>query len=289
MKNINVAILGSGNIACDVLAKAKNSKKLNPILMAGRNLSSPGLAFARQKKVKTSTNGIEEILKNISDIDILFDSTSANDHLIHKKLLSNKPVKIINLTPAESDISCIPAINLIDCINEKNISLISCGAQASIPIVYAIKQAEKSIDYLEVVSTISSKSAGLATRRNVSEYLESTESAIKKISDCSRVKTILNVSPATPYTNMNLTIYCKLKNPNIEEINFEISKIINQVKKYVPGYKMKNEPALINDNLIIMLEVTGKGDYLPSYAGNLDIITSAAVNVAENINLLNKE
>ncbi len=280
---MKVAIIGSGNIGCDILAKTLLSHYLKCKIFVGRNPSSRGLEYAKKFKVNVSADGIAAILKDPSQYDLLFDATSAQSHREHIALLQGYSLKLINLTPEAGGYCCIPCINIKKTLYANNISLVTCGAQASIPLAYAIYQVHKNIEYIEVVNTISSKSAGAATRYNIDEYLNATESALIKFTKCHSTKSILNINPGIPETVMRTTIYAKIKNPCLEKITNSINNMVTKIKKYVPGYELIGNPIIKENCLVVILSVKGLGHYLPEYAGNLDIITSAAVNIAEFI------
>lgn len=279
-----VVILGSGNIGCDILVKTKLSKILNCEIIIGRRQDSPGLKFAKDLGVKISYCGIEEIINKPEGYDLVFDCTSALSHNKHYYILKELGIKVIDLTPANLGEYCIPAVNLHDCVRQDNISMVTCGGQAAIPLIYALRQ-NNIINYLEVVSSISAKSAGMATRQNIDEYICVTEGAIKKFSGCNNVKTILNINPADPCVNMQTTIYAKIKDPDMLGIIANVLNMEKTVQTYIPGYSLLCEPLYDLDRVIVMVSVIGSGHYLPKYAGNLDIITSSAIKVAENIML----
>lgn len=278
---MNVAILGTGNIGTDILIKVLRSSYLNCTYFVGKNENSIGINKARELGVQTSYNGIDYLLKNNQQYDLIFDATSALAHVKHFELLSKLNKKIINLTPAKIGKFCVPVINIDQVITTNNINMITCGGQASIPIICAMAMNQKEMEYVEVVSSISSKSAGMATRENLDEYLLTTETAIKEFSSCNNAKAILNINPALPEVNMKTTITAIIKNPVFSLIEEQIKVIVDKVKKYVPGYKVIVPPYVEGNRISTMIQVSGAGDFLPSYAGNLDIITSAAVATAE--------
>ena len=183
---------------------------------------------------------------------------------------------------------CVPSVNSLDCLKEININMISCGGQASIPIAAAIASIHKDIEYIEVVSSIASKSAGPATRLNLDEYIQTTEDGLKHFSKAKKTKAILILNPAIPCINMTTTILCKVKNPNISALKKEVAKISSKVQSYVPGYELILGPLLENERIIIMFKVRGLGDYLPKYAGNLDIINCAAIAMSEEYAKVNE-
>jgi acetaldehyde dehydrogenase (acetylating) len=280
-KKLKVAILGSGNIGTDLLIKSLRSPFLDCTLFAGRNLSSPGMVKANSLGVKISDQGINEVLRDSEQWDLMFDATSAIDHIHHWSLLEKLGKMVIDMTPARVGKMCIPAINLKECLQYRNINMVTCGGQASTPIAYAISQAQSEIDYIEVVSSIASRSAGPATRLNIDEYIETTENALKVFSNAQLTKTILILNPAQPCIDMQTTIFARIKNPDLKKIQAQVKKIVGSIQVYVPGYKLLVPPIIENDRVVVMIKVQGLGDYLPQYAGNLDIINCAAIAVAE--------
>ena len=283
-----VAIIGSGNIGTDLLIKIQRSSYLECVLFIGRNLSSPGMAKAISLGVKVSDESIQAIIKDPDCCDIVFDATSAKDAIHHWEILEKLGKIVIDMTPAKLGGLCIPAVNMDESIILKNINMITCGGQASIPIAYLIGKLHKDIEYIEVVSSIASKSAGPATRLNLDEYIETTELGVKLFSNVKNAKAILNLNPAEPCIDMQTTIFAKLDNPKIDELKIEVDKMITSIKKYVPGYQLLVEPIYENGKIVVMIKVQGLGDYLPKYAGNLDIINCAAVAVAEQFAINNQ-
>jgi len=275
------AILGSGKIGCDLLCKIQDSKKIQCEMFVGRRKDSPGVRFARAFGVTISVNGIEDIINNKENIDIVFDATSAKSHLSNRECLLENNFKVINLTPAAMGFKCIPSINLDDVKSQHHVSMITCGGQASIPIIYAATQALSTVKYIEVVTTISAKSAGPATRYNIGEYQEITEQSISYFSGCSDVKSILVINPAEPPIVMQTCIYILADTNKLEDVVKSVKLMEKKVQQYMPGFQVMQEPSMDDGRIFIILRVYGKGDYLPVYAGNLDIITSAAVKVAE--------
>lgn len=281
MGKIKVAILGSGNIGTDLLYKVLRSEYLECSLFIGRNLSSKGMSRAVSLGVTVSDQGIQAIQSRPDCCDIVFDCTSAMSHKIHAEILSDLNITAIDLTPAKLGPFCIPAINLESCKNDKNINMITCGGQASIPLAHVVGQTQKDVEYIEVVSTIASKSAGPATRLNLDEYIETTEKGVKMFSGCNRSKAILNLNPAEPCIDMQTTVYAQVKKPDMEALVKGINDMVERIQKYVPSYLLVVPPTYENNRIIMTVRVKGLGDFLPSYAGNLDIINCAAIAVAE--------
>ncbi len=281
MNKLKVAIIGSGNIGTDLMVKVMRSEYLTCSAFIGRNLVSQGIQKARSLGVTISADGIDYITKNPQCCDIVFDATSASAHLIHAPILDKLGKIVIDLTPAKIGTMCVPAVNLQECLKSRNVNMITCGGQASIPLAYAIGKTQKNIDYIEVVSAIASKSAGPATRHNLDEYIHTTEEGIKKFSGARRTKAILNLNPATPCINMQTTVMAKVDNPDLDSLKIALKDIEKSVKKYVPGYEIIVGPVIENGRIFLTIRVKGLGDYLPEYAGNLDIINCAAIAIAE--------
>ena len=281
MNKLRVAILGSGNIGTDLLIKVQRSQYLTCVLFVGRNLSSPGMAKAINLGVKVSDESIDGIIKNADVIDLVFDATSAKDAKYHWEIIDKLGKIVIDMTPAKLGALCIPAVNLDEITNERNINMITCGGQASIPIAYAIGKSQKNLQYIEVVSSIASRSAGPATRLNLDEYIDTTEQGIKLFSEVKQAKAILNLNPAEPCIDMQTTIFAKVENPDMLALKKEIENVVGRIQSYVPGYSLLVPPIYENGRIVVMVKAQGLGDYLPKYAGNLDIINCAAIAVAE--------
>ena len=280
-EKLKVAILGTGNIGTDLMIKALRSPFLECTLFIGRNLNSPGMTKANGLRVKVSDLGIEAIIENPNCCDLVFDATSAIDHKYHWSLLEKMGKIVIDMTPSRLGEMCIPAINLESCFRYKNVNMITCGGQASIPMAYLIGQIHQEVEYIEVISSIASRSAGPATRVNIDEYVETTEEGIKAFSGCGRAKAILIINPAHPPINMQTTVFAKVKNPDIQKLNVAVLNMVSQIQAYVPGYQLIVPPVLENNRIVIMVKIQGMGDYLPEFAGNLDIINCAAIAMAE--------
>lgn len=250
-------------------------------MFVGRNLNSPGLAKANAMGVRISDRSIQALAEESDAYDLVFDATSAMDHVKHWEVLKKLGKVVIDLTPARIGAMCVPAINLEACLGQSNINMVTCGGQASTPLAHAIGVTHESVEYIEVVSSIASRSAGPATRLNLDEYIETTEGAIKQFSGCARAKTILILNPAVPCVNMQTTVLAKVAKPNIEALKMEVEKVVARLKTYVPGYELLLGPIFEGGRIVIMVKVQGLGDYLPKYSGNLDIINCAAIATAE--------
>ena len=282
---LRIAIIGSGNIGTDLMIKAMRSQHLSCTLFAGRNFNSAGMKRASQLGVPISDRGIEAIVADPSICDLVFDATSAQAHLEHWAILDRLGKTVIDMTPAKLGEFCIPAINAQACLDtgSRNINMITCGGQSSIPIAHAISQVHANIDYIEVASSIASRSAGPATRANLDEYIETTEDALQRFSGAQRTKAILILNPANPPIDMQTTIYAKIANPDLPAIQASVAAMVAQLKTYVPGYQLIVPPTIEGGKVVTTIKVLGAGDYLPQYAGNLDIINCAAIAVAELI------
>ena len=281
MRKIKTAIIGTGNIGSDLLVKIQRSKYLECSIFTGRNLESPGSQFAMDRGVTVSDKSIDALIENPDCYEIVFDSTSAASHLKHAPILKSLNKFTLDLTPAKVGIMCIPVINMEDALHEKNVNLVTCGGQATIPIAYAIAQVHPEATYIETVSTIASKSAGIGTRNNVDEFTQTTKDAVGFFTKVKHTKSLIVMNPAEPPINMRSTVYALIPEPNMELISKNVKKIAEKARKYVPGYELILGPLYENGRVTTTIEVTGLGDYLPSYAGNLDITTCAALNVAE--------
>jgi acetaldehyde dehydrogenase (acetylating) len=282
---LKTAIIGTGNIGTDLMVKVMRSAYLTCTLFAGRNFNSTGMKRANALGVTISDRGIEAIVNDPNICEIVFDCTSAQAHTEHWAVLNRLGKTVIDMTPAKLGELCIPAINAAECLatGARNINMITCGGQSSIPIAYAIAQAQPDIDYVEVASSIASRSAGPATRHNLDEYIETTQDALQAFSGAKHAKAILILNPANPPIDMQTTIYAKIKNPDMPAIQASVAVMVAKLKEYVPGYQLIVAPILEGGKVVTTIKVLGAGDYLPQYAGNLDIINCAAIAMAERI------
>lgn len=278
---VPVAILGSGNIGTDLLVKIQRSPFLECKLFVGRNLASPGLSTASAMGIRISDKSIEAILEDPGCCEIVFDATSARDHLRHWPLLRDIGKRVIDMTPSLVGKMCIPAVNPDECLAEQNVNMVTCGGQASVPLAHVIGMTQENVEYIEVVSSISSRSAGPATRINIDEYIDTTETAIRTFSGAKRSKAILILNPAVPCIDMQTTIFAKVAEPRMELLAKAVEAMVAKIRTYVPGYQVILGPIIQNGRIVVMVRVQGLGDYLPKYAGNLDIINCAAVAMAE--------
>ncbi|MBS4208317.1 acetaldehyde dehydrogenase (acetylating) [Bacillus sp. FJAT-50079] len=282
MSKVKVAILGSGNIGTDLMLKLGRSPILELTAVIGIDAQSDGLKKARELGYETIDSGIDGFLEKPELADIVFDATSAKAHSRHAKLLKEAGKQVLDLTPAAIGPLVVPPVNLGAHMDAENINLITCGGQATIPIVHAINRVQQ-VEYAEIVATISSKSAGPSTRANIDEFTQTTARGIEKIGGAKKGKAIIILNPAEPPILMRNTIHIIIegKEAKQEEIFASIKKMEKQVRAYVPGYRLRQDPIIDGSNVTVFLEVEGAGDYLPVYSGNLDIMTAAAVKVAE--------
>lgn len=284
-KKLKIAIIGTGNIGTDLMVKVMRSDYLSCTLFAGRNFNSAGMKRANGLGVPISDRGIEAIANEPAICDVVFDCTSAHAHIEHWSILNALGKTVIDMTPAKLGELCVPAINAEECMatGARNINMITCGGQSSIPIAYAVSQVHPDIEYVEVASSIASRSAGPATRHNLDEYIDTTQEALMKLTGARRAKAILILNPATPPIDMQTTIYAKVVSPDLPAIQASVAAMVEKLKQYVPGYQLIVPPMVEGGKVIITIKVVGAGDYLPQYAGNLDIINCAAIAMAERI------
>lgn len=276
-----MAILGTGNIGTDLLIKVMRSEHLICRMFAGRNLSSAGMAKGISLGAPVSAKGIEAISELRGKLGLVFDATSAESHRKHAPMLAEWGLPVVDLTPAQIGTMCVPAVNLSACLRQNNVNMVTCGGQAAIPLANAFMESNPGISYLETVSSIASRSAGPATRINLDEYLATTEKGVRLISGCGHSKAILNLNPAQPCIHMQTTVMGKVENPNLTATRERVAAAVAKIREYVPGYALAVPPVWENGRLFAMVRVEGRGDYLPRYAGNLDIINCAAIAFAE--------
>jgi acetaldehyde dehydrogenase len=280
-RKLKVAIFGSGNIGTDLLVKTLRSPYLDCALFVGRNISSPGMTKARGLGVPVSDQSISAVASEVEAFDLIFDATSASAHLENWPVFQRLGKPVIDLTPSRIGIMCVPAVNLGDAMNCPNINMVTCGGQASIPLARVVGQVHPDVSYIEVVSSIASRSAGLATRANIDEYVETTEHAVKAFSGARRAKAILILNPAQPCIDMQTTVFAQVDRPCMPELTVAVERMVQEIQAYVPGYQLVVPPVLEGGRIAMTVRVRGRGDFLPQYAGNLDIINCAALAVAE--------
>jgi acetaldehyde/propanal dehydrogenase len=285
MKKIKCALIGPGNIGTDLLAKLQRSPVLEAVWMVGIDPNSDGLKRARELGIKTTSDGVDGLLPHVKadGVQIAFDATSAYVHAENSRKLNALGVMMIDLTPAAIGPYCVPPVNLKEHIGrrEMNVNMVTCGGQATIPMVAAVSRVQP-VAYGEIVATVASRSAGPGTRKNIDEFTRTTAGAIERVGGAKKGKAIIIINPAEPPLIMRDTVHCLTETaPDRERITASIHQMIAEVQRYVPGYKLVNGPVFDGNRVSIFMEVEGLGDYLPKYAGNLDIMTAAAARTAE--------
>lgn len=279
---LRVAIVGTGNIGTDLLLKVEASPLLECVLFAGRRAGSPGLKLAGTRGVPTSVDGIGAVTARTEHIDLVFDATSAEDATRHWSVIEPTGLPFVDLTPAHLGKFCVPALNLDDCLDEQYLSMVTCGGQAAVPMAHCLAGAAGGIDYLEIVSASASASVGPASRANLDEYVHTTEQATIEFCGVRRTKTVLIINPADPGIVMRNSIaVATTEQFDLDALRASVRMMEKTIMSYVPGYRVVVPPVAAGDRITIMVEVEGRGDWLPRYAGNLDIITCAALAVAE--------
>lgn len=286
-----VAIVGSGNIGTDLMYKLLRSELISLQYVIGVDPASEGLAMARAEGVQASAEGVDWMLSQDRRPEIVFEATSAYVHVRHAPLYRQAGIKAVDLTPAARGPYVIPSVNLEDHVDEMNVNMVTCGGQATIPIVKAVSRVVD-VPYAEIVATIASRSAGPGTRHNIDEFTQTTSSAVEKLGGASRGKAIIILNPAEPPLMMQDTIFCAIPpGADWSAIQDSIAQMVSEVSVYVPGYRLRQAPQFDSssnlgtewDRVAVFIEVEGAGDYLPAYAGNLDIMTAAATKVGEEM------
>ena len=282
---IKCALIGPGNIGTDLLAKLQRSPVLEPVWMVGIDPESDGLKRAREMGIKTTAEGVDGLVPHMQQdgVQIVFDATSAYVHAENSRKVNAQGAMMIDLTPAAIGPFCVPPVNLKEHVGkaEMNVNMVTCGGQATIPMVAAVSRVQP-VGYAEIVATVSSKSAGPGTRKNIDEFTRTTAGAIEKVGGAKKGKAIIIINPAEPPMIMRDTVHCLVEGePDKAAITQSIHAMMAEVQKYVPGYKLVNGPVFDGNRVSVFLEVEGLGDYLPKYAGNLDIMTAAAARTAE--------
>ena len=283
-KKLRAAIIGPGNIGTDLLMKAMRSDWIEPVWMVGIE-ESEGIRRAREFGMKVSTTGVDGLVPHIiaDDIRIAFDATSAYVHAENSKKVNDLGVIMIDLTPAAIGPFCVPPVNLQQHARqlEMNVNMVTCGGQATIPMVAAVSQVQP-VAYGEIVATVASKSIGPGTRKNIDEFTRTTAAGIEQVGGAKRGKAIIVVNPAEPPLMMRDTIHCLTESePDQAAITASVQAMVAKVQQYVPGYQLVNGPIFDGNRVTIFMEVQGLGDFLPKYAGNLDIMTAAGLRTAE--------
>ncbi|MFT6956269.1 MAG: acetaldehyde/propanal dehydrogenase [Halieaceae bacterium] len=282
---IRAAIIGPGNIGTDLLVKAMRSDLIEPVWMVGVIADSPGLLRAHEMGLKTTAEGVNGMLPTMREdrVQICFDATSAYVHAENSRKVNAYGAVMIDLTPAAIGPYCVPSVNLEQAVAAKamNVNMVTCGGQATIPLVAAVSRVQ-AVSYGEIVATVSSKSAGPGTRKNIDEFTRTTANGIAEVGGADEGKAIIVINPAEPPLIMRDTVHCLTKEaPDEAAITESVLAMIAEVQKYVPGYTLKNGPVFDGKRVSIYMEVEGLGDFLPKYAGNLDIMTAAGLRTAE--------
>lgn len=283
MTKLKVGIIGSGNIGTDLMYKLERSQLLQMCVMVGIDPESDGLKRAKSRGYETISTGIDGLMEQINLVDIVYDATSAYAHPKNSDLLTAAGKKVIDLTPAAIGPFTVPPVNLKEHIEKPNVNMVTCGGQATIPLIHAIDRVVP-VEYAEIVATIASLSAGPGTRANIDEFTRTTSKAIEKVGGAKKGKAIIILNPADPPIIMRDAIHALVEETGHEEaISQSIYDMVKEVQTYVPGYTLKAEPIFEGNKISVFIEVNGAADYLPAYAGNLDIMTAAAVKVGEEM------
>lgn len=289
---VRCAILGSGNIGTDLMMKLMRSELLELVALIGIDPNSDGLARARGLGVEAPDEGIDWLRGHSSEVDLVFDATSAYVHVRNASVLAKLEIASIDLTPAALGPKVVPTVNLHDHLSAPDVNMITCGGQATTPIVAAVSRVA-TVPYAEMVSTVASVSAGPGTRQNIDEFTRTTARALEEIGGAVHGKAIVLLNPAAPPILMRNTVFCGLpEGTDHDAVVASVQEMVGEVAQYVPGYRLKSTPVIeegpyttpggvVPHRVVVLLEVEGAGDYLPTYAGNLDIMTAAAVRVAE--------
>lgn len=280
---IRAGIIGTGNIGTDLLLKTLKTDYIKPVIFSGRRLDSDSMRIAKQHNVPITDKGIQYFVENPNCCDVVYDCTNAEDAKQHAKVFSAQGIKVIDLTPAKVGAMCVPSINPEAIKHNSNVNMITCGGQSAVPMLNLISKHCKDLKYVEMVSQISSKSAGMATRINVDSYIHTTESAIRQFTGCDNCKVILNLNPAEPCVDMQTTMFLQFKDIDFNKLVEEIYKKVKELQTYIPHYELVLPPVINDDVLVLSIKVRGSGDYLPEYAGNLDVINCAAIEITKKL------
>jgi acetaldehyde dehydrogenase len=288
MEKVPCAIVGSGNIGTDLMEKLRRSQHLSPRYMVGIDEKSEGLARARRRGLEASSQGVDWLLAQPEPPQIVFEATSAHVHAANAPRYREAGMRAVDLTPAACGPYVVPSVNLHEHLGAMNVNMVTCGGQATVPMVYAVSRVTE-VEYAEIVATVASRSAGPGTRANIDEFTRTTAKAIEVIGGAGHGKAIIVLNPADPPLIMRDTIFCSLpsasKGRSEDQIVSSIRTMEKELQSYVAGFRLLREPQFDDDKVAIFVEVEGAGDYLPPYAGNLDIMTAAATRVGEEIAL----
>lgn len=282
MNKLRCAIIGPGNIGMNLFYKLQRSEWLEVSLFVGRDENSKNIKTVKSLGYKVATESYKSLFEMKDEYDIIFDATSAVSHLQYYEELKKLNKFIVDLTPSRKGQICIPCLNEAESVSATDVNMVTCGGQSLVPLAYAISKVCSEVKYFEAVSTISSKSAGMATRDNIDEYISSTEQALRKFTGVDNVKAMIILNPAEPPILMRNTLYARVGNVDLESVKKSICEYEEVVKRYVKGFSIIVLPFMLrNDIIALSVQVEGTGDFLPKYAGNLDIITCAGIEIAE--------
>ncbi len=280
---LNAAIVGSGNIATDLLFKLRRSDRIEPRWMVGIDPNSDGLRRAAQLGVQTSAEGVDWLLRQDPLPDLVFEATSAKAHVANAPLYAARNITAVDLTPAAVGPYVVPPVNLTEHIGKPNLNMVTCGGQATIPMVYAVSRVAE-VPYAEIVASVSSAAAGPGTRANIDEFTRTTAGAVAKLGGAGRGKAIIILNPAKPSVIMRDSIFVAVpRDVDQQAVVDSVRAMEAEVQEYVPGFRLTADPQFDDGRVAIFVQVEGAGDYLPPYAGNLDIMTAAAAKVGEEI------